>query len=74
MAIGDVHTYPANDVIEHDTDGGGCLCGPMTEPVEAPDGSIGWHIIHHSLDGREFRERGEQVPQEAPDDPERKGE
>lgn len=51
-----VHTYPVNDLIEHDTDGGDCLCGPTTEAVFRDDGSNGWHVIHHSLDGREARE------------------
>lgn len=51
-----VHTYPVADLIEHETDGDGCACGPTIEPVEAEDGYIGWHIIHHSLDNREARE------------------
>jgi hypothetical protein len=51
-----VHTYPVGDLTEHDTDGGDCVCGPTTEPVKREDGSIGWHIIHHSLDGREANE------------------
>lgn len=54
MAIDDVHVYPTGDLIEHDTDGGDCLCGPTTEPVPRPDGSMGWLVKHHSLDGREF--------------------
>jgi hypothetical protein len=51
-----VHTYPANDLIEHLTDGQDCPCGPTDEPVLRDDGSYGWQIIHHSLDGREMRE------------------
>jgi hypothetical protein len=53
-----VHTYPVNDLIEHVTDGGDCPCGPTTEPVEAEDGSIGYSVVHHSLDGREHVEPG----------------
>jgi len=53
-----VHTYPNNDLVEHDTDGGDCICGPTTEPVPREDGSFGWHVMHHSLDGRERFERG----------------
>jgi len=53
-----VHTYPVADLVEHDTDGGDCICGPTTEPIERNDGSIGWHVLHHSLDGRESREAG----------------
>jgi len=46
-----VHVVPVRDLIEHaDHD---CVCGPTTEPVERADGSIGWLITHHSLDGRE---------------------
>lgn len=51
-----VHTYPVNDLIEHVTDGGECPCGPTTEPVMRQDGSNGWVVIHHSLDGREANE------------------
>lgn len=49
-----VHVYPEADHVEHDTDGGDCICGPTTEPVEAEDGYIGWLVSHHSLDGREI--------------------
>lgn len=51
-----VHTYPTGDLIEHDTDGGDCICGPTTEPVPREDGSFGWLVVHHSLDNREARE------------------
>lgn len=51
-----VHTYPVGDLIEHDTDGGDCICGPTTEAVMREDGSNGWQVIHHSLDGREVSE------------------
>ncbi len=51
-----VHTYPLNDLVEHEVDGGDCPCGPTTDPVEAEDGSIGFHVRHHSLDGREHSE------------------
>lgn len=50
------HTYPVRDEIEHDTEGDGCLCGPTSEAVHRDDGSYGWLLIHHSLDGRENRE------------------
>jgi len=52
-----VHTYPPNDLVEHDTSGRECVCGPDTEAVAAPDGSFGWLVSHHSLDGREMPER-----------------
>jgi hypothetical protein len=50
------HVVPVDDLVEHDTDGDGCLCGPRTEPVERDDGSYGWVLVHHSLDGRELHE------------------
>jgi hypothetical protein len=51
-----IHTIPVNDLIEHTTDGRDCPCGPTTEPVEREDGSMGWIVLHHSLDGREHDE------------------
>lgn len=58
MAEGDVHVYPVNDLIKHNVDGGDCMCGPTTEAVSDNDGSYGWVVIHHSLDGREQHELG----------------
>lgn len=54
-----LHVSPMNDVIEHDmsTCHPDCVCGPRVEPVtRRVDGSLGWMIIHHSLDGREKTE------------------
>lgn len=51
-----VHVIPVNDLIEHETSGDGCACGPTAEPVFRDDGSNGWLITHHSLDGREASE------------------
>jgi hypothetical protein len=48
-----VHVLPNNDLIEHDEVDDHCVCGPDVEPVLADDGSCGWVITHHSLDGRE---------------------
>ena len=50
-----IHTIPVNDLIEHDCEGD-CICGPEVIPVPRDDGSMGWLISHHSLDGRELRE------------------
>lgn len=50
------HVHPLGDQIEHNLTGDDCVCGPATQPVEREDGSIGWLIIHHSLDGRELTE------------------
>ena len=52
-----VHTYPVADLIEHETEGDGCPCGPQVVQVIGPDGTAGKQVIHHSLDGRELREQ-----------------
>lgn len=51
-----LHVTPVGDLIDHDTDGDDCPCGPRTNPVQCEDGSMGWVVVHHSLDGRETRE------------------
>jgi hypothetical protein len=51
-----IHTVPVNDLIEHDTATDDCVCGPEAEAVERDDGSFGWLLIHHSLDGRELHD------------------
>lgn len=43
-----VHVVPVADLVDHDTDGDDCVCGPDVEFV--PGGMV---VIHHSLDGRE---------------------
>jgi hypothetical protein len=54
------HTYPLGDLIEHDTSGPDCVCGPAVELVRNDDGTdAGWLYIHHSLDGREKREQAQ---------------
>jgi hypothetical protein len=50
-----VHVLPISDQIEHTLDED-CPCGPTTEAVFRDDGSNGWLVTHHSLDGREQRE------------------
>jgi len=50
------HVYPLNDLIEHELEGDDCICGPEVEPIKREDGSIGWLVTHHSLDGRERHE------------------
>lgn len=47
-----IHVYPLGDLVAHDTDGDECICGPLDEPVKRDDGSIGWVVVHHALDGR----------------------
>lgn len=47
----EVHVVPRGDLVDHEDEN--CSCGPTTEPVTRDDGSVGWLIIHHSLDGRE---------------------
>lgn len=53
------HVVPANDLIEHSwqTREADCVCGPSSQPIKRDDGSVGWVITHHSLDGREAREQ-----------------
>lgn len=44
------HIYPVNDIVPHDTESKECVCGP----------EIDWNnqlVVHHSLDGREKREK-----------------
>lgn len=51
----DVHVFPDGDLVEHEeTDN--CVCGPLIDPAERSDGSVGWVMVHHSLDGREAHE------------------
>lgn len=52
-----VHVAPIGDLVEHDTTGGDCICGPTTEAVMRDDGSNGWLVRHASLDQREQQER-----------------
>lgn len=47
-----IHVEPVGDLIDHE-DSDECPCGPDIECVPNPDGSDGWLITHHSLDGRE---------------------
>lgn len=53
-----LHIYPLNDLVAHDTsaDEPDCVCGPETRPAPRDDGSMGWLVMHHSLDGREANE------------------
>ena len=51
-----VHVYPESDLIDHDTESDECPCGPEFEAVPRADGSFGWLLTHHSLDGREAKE------------------
>jgi hypothetical protein len=62
MAV--VHVIPADDLIEHDwseESGQDCLCGPQIQPVFRANGSCGWVIVHHALDGRETGEADSRV-------------
>lgn len=48
----EVHVRPVGDLVDHSLDDQ-CPCGPRWEPVKREDGSVGWVVVHHSLDGRE---------------------
>jgi len=50
-----LHIHPLDDLIEHQLDDD-CPCGPRQEMVKRDDGSVGWLVVHNSLDGREQRE------------------
>jgi hypothetical protein len=53
-----VHVHPVDDLIEHElTDE--CPCGPESRREVLEDGSDGWLVVHHSLDGREKTESGQ---------------
>lgn len=52
---GNVHVRPVGDLVEHELTED-CACGPSAQPVKRDDGSVGWLIVHHALDGREQRE------------------
>lgn len=53
-----IHVVPIDDLIEHDSSGDDCICGPEIIPVERDDGSFGYLVSHYSLDGRELYEEG----------------
>lgn len=48
-----VFVIPVDDLVAHEEESEDCICGPRVEPVKREDGSIGWVVIHHALDGRE---------------------
>lgn len=52
---GEVHVTPIGDAISHEKNED-CACGPSAEAVVRDDGSVGWLLTHHSLDGREVSE------------------
>lgn len=47
----ELHVMPFADLVEHDPTED-CICGTRTEPVYRADGSNGWLVVHHALDGR----------------------
>jgi hypothetical protein len=49
------HVVPRDDAIDHDTNDE-CICIPRSDPVTRVDGSVGWVVVHHALDGREQTE------------------
>lgn len=51
-----IHTYPVNDLREHDTDGLTCWCDPRVEWEGAEP-----LVIHNSADGREAVEQAEEI-------------
>lgn len=57
------HIIPVNDLIEHDTDEY-CVCQPEVEILTTYGTPDQYIYIHHSLDGREYKERGQHPPKE----------
>jgi len=57
VPLGDntAHVVPKDDLILH-VPNEDCSCGPEMIPLSKADGSMGWVIRHHSLDGRERNE------------------
>lgn len=51
----EAHVIPTGDAFAHD-ESDTCICGPSSEPVTRDDGSVGWVVVHHSLDAREQKE------------------
>jgi hypothetical protein len=53
-----LHVTPLCDLVVHDTSTAepDCVCGPEVRPAAQEDGSVGWLLVHHSLDGREQAE------------------
>lgn len=47
-----LHVVPVGDTVEHVTTND-CPCRPTDQSVAEDDGSVGWVVVHHSLDGRE---------------------
>jgi hypothetical protein len=46
-----LHVVPVDDLIEHDSWGEDCVCGPEHGLVRTDNGDR-WLIVHHALDGR----------------------
>lgn len=50
-----LHVTPQCDLVDLDTSTTepDCVCGPEVRPTTQDDGSMGWLLVRHSLDGRE---------------------
>ena len=51
MGDAEVHVVPTSDLVEHDLNDE-CVCGPASRATVRMDGSVGWVVVHHALDGR----------------------
>jgi hypothetical protein len=56
MSGNEAHVIPLGDLMEHEVSEE-CACVPRARIVALADGSDGWLLVHHSLDGREASER-----------------
>jgi len=55
MSGNEAHVIPVADLIGHEASEE-CACVPQARLVTLADGSDGWLLVHHSLDGREASE------------------
>jgi len=55
MISNTLHVMPNSDLIQHCSNDE-CVCVPTPTAVGRRDGSVGWVMVHHSLDGRELHE------------------
>lgn len=52
-----IHVYPVNDWVDHELQGTMCICEPKV------DFDLGI-VIHNSADGREYREKDNELYEE----------
>lgn len=48
----EVHVLPQKDLMIHLAND--CSCSPRKYPVQLPDGTAKWQVVHNALDGRDL--------------------